>query len=81
MASTRPFSGFISSTNNVDLTSILVPFMLIQISCQDIFYIMNIMKVWKRIMNNPYYFAPKIVSKVVGERKIKDTEIAYAKKM
>ena len=71
MTSTRPFSGYIENTNNTSLTSILIPFILMQISCQDLYYFLNIIKMWSQIFKNPYYFNPKLPEKESTESEIK----------
>lgn len=63
MANTREFSGQIEKDTTKDVMNLVLPFILIQLSCQDLYYLNNILNVWMKIMTNPFYFPPKPVKK------------------
>lgn len=56
LTSTRSFEGFTDKHNFKRVSDIVIPFLLIQLSCQDLYYAMNVMNVWTKILSNPYYF-------------------------
>jgi hypothetical protein len=78
MANTREFLGNMSKDLDKDLTIIIIPFILIQLACQDLYYINNIIKVWLKIMNNPYYFPPKIIRRSQNFPEINPYSVKFA---
>lgn len=50
-------------------------------SCQDIYYAFNIMNIWLKTINNPYYFPPKPKAKPAKVTRINSTSIDYALSM
>lgn len=59
----------------------MIPFILLQLACQDVYYVYNIMKVWSKIMSNPYYFPPKIKAKQEKVTDINPNAVKFAKSM
>lgn len=39
---------------------LIIPFLFIQLSCADIYYLMIIKKFWTELLRNPYIFRPKL---------------------
>ena len=63
MTSTRPFDAYVDKQGIKNITNLVIPFIIIQLSCQDLYYAKNIMNVWLKILSNPFYFPPKIKKK------------------
>jgi hypothetical protein len=81
MANTREFSGKINKDNSKDVTNLVIPFILIQLACQDLYYVNNIMKVWVQIVSNPYYFPSRNSNKNNKPAEIDKNAVKFAKTM
>jgi hypothetical protein len=81
MANTREFSGKIVKESEKDITNLVIPFILIQLACQDLYYINNIMKIWLKVLSNPYYFAERSGNKNNKELEINKNSIKFVRAM
>ena len=81
LANNRPFSCYSFIKNSEHITSILIPFILVQISCQDIYYFWNIFKLWSSLFKNKFFFLPKEPPKKKVKTKINPTSIEFTSKM
>ena len=81
LTSTRSFEGFTDKQNLQRVTDIVIPFLLIQLSCQDLYYACNVMNVWMKILSNPYYFPPKSKLNKRKTGPINPNAVKFAEKM
>lgn len=58
-----------------------MPFLLIQLSLQDIYYLQNILNLWNKMLSNPYYFPPKKIKTRTNISQINPNSINFAKQM
>ena len=63
---------------NESVIDVVIPFILIQISFIDIYYLQLIMKSWGELMNNEYYFMKhQVINKANSIIELKENSIKY----
>lgn len=43
--------------------NLIIPFLFVQLACEDVYYMMLVGKYWSQLMRNPYIFKPKLKTK------------------
>ncbi len=40
--------------------NLIIPFLFVQLACEDLYYLLIMKKFWGELMRNPYIFRPKL---------------------